>query len=90
MTTLSQSRKIQSLGSNLLEGVNQIASHSLKHKSLVGFKMEQTVSHGMDDLQAYAKPAFQSFDAKNHGYTSNESSQTFPRELLFSQLDRVH
>ena len=43
----SQSRKIPSLDPNLLEGV---ASHPLKQKSVVGFKMYSTRCQEIDEL----------------------------------------
>jgi len=49
-TVPSQSRKIPSLDSNLLEGVNKVTSHPLKQKSVAGFKMHPTICQEMDEL----------------------------------------
>jgi len=36
----------------------------------------------MDELQNQANTAFQSFSEEDHGYTSGDSSQASPRELV--------
>ena len=81
-TVPSQSRKTPSLDSNLPKGVNKITSHPLKQRSVVGFKMHQTIPQGIDELQTQANPTFQHFDVEDHGYTSSDSSPASPRELV--------
>jgi len=49
-TITLQSRKIQSLSSNLPKGDNKIASNPLKQRSVVGFKMQQTIPSGTNGL----------------------------------------
>ena len=78
----SQSHKIPSLDSNLPKTVNKITSHPLKQRSVADFKIHQTISQGMDDLQNQANPNFQPFGVEYHGYTSSDSSPAFPRELV--------
>ena len=73
-TVPSQSRKIPSLDSNLLEGVNEVTSHPLTQKSVAGFKMHPTTCQEMDELRTQANPTFEPFGKEDHGHASSDSS----------------
>jgi len=81
-TVPSQSRRIPSLDSTLLEGVNKVTSHHLKQKSVTGFKMHPTICQEMDELRTQANPTFEPFGKEDHGYASSNSSPASPRELV--------
>jgi len=65
VTTTSQSHKITNDDSKVDDGVGQIASDTLKQKSIVGFNMSQTIPRGMDEFYAYTNLVFQPICAKD-------------------------
>ena len=79
----SKSRKFPNGDSKITYGVTQIALDALKQKSVVGFNMPQTISHGMDELQTHTNPAFQPFNPADDGYSSSDSSLSTLKESLF-------
>ena len=82
MCIRDRSRRIPSLDSNLLEGVNKVTSHHLKQKSVAGFKMHPTICQEMDEPRTQANPTFEPFGKEDHGYASSDSSPALPRELV--------
>jgi len=79
---VSQSRKSTNGDSKIADEVSQIASHSLKQKSIVGYNMPQTISRGMDELQTHTNLTFQPIDLEDYGYSSSASSLLSSKESL--------
>jgi len=59
VTATSKLHNTPNGNSKIADGVAQIALDALKQKSVISFKMPQTISRGMDELQTHTNPPFQ-------------------------------
>ena len=87
VTATSQSCKITNGDSKVIDKVNQIASHTLKQKSIASFITPQTIACGIDILQTHTTPTFQPFDLANDGYLSSDSSMSSSKKSLFLYVE---
>jgi len=59
----------KNLDSKVPNGVNQIAYHALKKKSIADFNMSQTIPYWMDELQSHIHSTFQPLNLEDDGYS---------------------